>query len=100
MGFHLLDTIVIVGIALLIFGPKTLQSLSRSAGRGLSQARDVKEQLMAELPLEDLAQVKETVSQIPLSPQQAARKLMTTSLTPNEEKSRREGAEENVQKQK
>lgn len=87
MGLHALDLIIVVGIALLIFGPKTLQSLSHSAGRGVGQVKDAKEQFMAELPIEDLAEVRETVSQIPLSPQQAARQLMSTSLKPDEKKS-------------
>lgn len=86
MGFHLLDLVVIVGVALLIFGPKTLQSISHNAGRGLGHAKDVKEKLMAELPMEDLAQVTETVSQIPLSPQQAARRLVSSALTSDEKK--------------
>ena len=35
MGFHPLDIVILVALALLIFGPKTLQSLSHSAGRGV-----------------------------------------------------------------
>lgn len=86
MGFHALDIIVIVGIALLIFGPRTLQSLSHTAGRSVGQAKETKDKLLAELPMEDLARVKETVSQIPLSPQQAAQKLVTSALLPDTNK--------------
>ncbi len=84
MGLHWLDTIVIVGIALLIFGPKTLQSISHNAGRGMGQARGMKNKILAELPLEDLNKVKTTVSQIPLSPQQAAQRLVTSALAADE----------------
>lgn len=98
-GFHALDLIVIVGIALLIFGPKTLQSISRNAGRGLGQAKEAKNRLLADLPMEDLAQVSQTVSQIPLSPQQAARKLITSALSKEEKKALPEPAEEVVQEE-
>lgn len=85
MGFHPLDLLVIVGIALLIFGPKALQSIAHNAGRGLGQAKEAKNKLMADLPMEDLSQVHETISQIPLSPQQAARKLLSSALTTDKE---------------
>lgn len=86
MGFHPLDIIVVVAVALLIFGPKTLQSISHSAGRGVSQAKDVKTKLLAELPMEDISKVTDRVSQIPLSPQEAARKLMTSAISSGEKK--------------
>lgn len=85
MGLHLLDTIIIVGIALLIFGPKTLQSLSRNAGRGVAQAKDLKDKLMSEIPVEELAKVNETISQIPTSPQQVAQKLIFSSPKPGKQ---------------
>ncbi len=75
-GFHALDLIVIAGVILLIFGPKTLQSLSHSAGRTVTKARDTKDKMLAEIPMEDFSSFKETVSQIPLSPQQVAQKLL------------------------
>lgn len=84
MGFHPLDILVIVLIALLIFGPKTLQSLSHSAGRGMGHAKEVKDKLMSELPVEELSKVSETISQIPMSPQQVAQKLVTSALKPEE----------------
>lgn len=86
MGFHPLDILIIVGIALLIFGPKTLQSISHSAGRGMGHAKEMKDKLMTELPIEELTQVNETISKIPLSPQQAAQKLLASSLKPDEKK--------------
>lgn len=99
-GFHALDLIVIVGIALLIFGPKTLQSLSHHAGRGLGQAKEAKDKLFAELPMEDITRVSETVSQIPLSPQQAARKLISSALPKDEEKTQSEAREKSVQEER
>ncbi|MEO7021945.1 MAG: twin-arginine translocase TatA/TatE family subunit [Ktedonobacteraceae bacterium] len=95
-GFHALDLIVIVGIALVIFGPKTLQSIARSAGHGLNQAKDAKDKLLAEFPLEDIAKISKTVSQIPLSPQQAARKLISSALMPDEKET--QSAQETTEK--
>lgn len=86
MGFHPLDIVILVAIALLIFGPKTLQSLSHSAGRGVSHANEIKKKVMKELPVEELSRVNETISQIPLSPQQAAHKLISSSLKSDDPK--------------
>lgn len=86
MGFHPLDIIIVVAIALLFFGPKTLQSLSHSAGRGMGHAKEMKDKLMQELPVEELSQVGETFSQIPTSPHQVAQKLIGPSLKPGEKK--------------
>jgi len=97
MGFHPLDIIVIVGIALLLFGPKTLQSLSHSAGRGMSHAKDMKDKLMKELPVEELSQFGETFSQIPTSPQQVAQKLIGSSLKSDEKKEEAEVTAEPAQ---
>lgn len=84
MGFHPLDILVIVGIALLIFGPKTLQSLSHSAGKGVGRAKEMKDKVLAELPVEEFSRVSETLSQIPTSPQQVAHKLVSSALKPAE----------------
>jgi TatA/E family protein of Tat protein translocase len=43
MGLHLPELIVLVGIALAIFGPKTLNSMARNAGKGVSQVKDAKD---------------------------------------------------------
>jgi Sec-independent protein translocase protein TatA len=75
-GLHLLDLIVVVAIALLIVGPKTVQSLSRKAGKGVGQAKTMKDQVMAELPMEDISKISSTFSKIPMSPQQAVQKLL------------------------
>ena len=97
MGFHPLDILIIIGVALLIFGPKTLQSLSHSAGRGMSHAKDMKDKLVKELPMEELSQVGETFSQIPTSPQQVAQKLIASSLKSDEEKEHTQAASEPAQ---
>jgi sec-independent protein translocase protein TatA len=77
MGLHLPELIVLVGIALAIFGPKTLNSMARNAGKGVSQVKSAKDKLMAELPMEEIAKVTESIPQVPLNPQQAVRMLMT-----------------------
>jgi len=102
MGFHSLDIIVVVAVALLLFGPKTLQSISRNAGKGLGQAKDMKNKVLSELPMENFTKVTDTLSQIPMSPQQAAKKLITSTIMPADkaEGTEQEAAEEPVQGQK
>ena len=86
MGFHGLDLIIIIAIGLLIMGPKTIQSISRHAGKTIGQAKSAKDKLLSELPMEELEKVRSTVSHIPLSPQQAVQML----LTPEQEKKQAE----------
>lgn len=89
-GFHLLDLIVILGIILLIAGPKALQSIAHKAGKGVGQAKTIKDQVMAELPMEEISNISNTFSKIPLSPQQAVQKL----LLPEQEKKQTESKQE------
>lgn len=93
MGFHPLDILIIAGFALILFGPKTLQSLSRSAGRGLGQAKDMKDKLMSELPVEEISKVNEALSKIPTSPQQVAHKVIQSALASDEKQTDLEASE-------
>jgi Sec-independent protein translocase protein TatA len=77
MGFHMLDLVVILLIGLALFGPKALQSMARSAGRGVSQAKEMKNKMMSELPLEEISEVSRQISRVPMSPQQAVHMLIT-----------------------
>jgi sec-independent protein translocase protein TatA len=77
MGFHPLDWIVILAIGLLIFGPKAMSSIARNAGKTVGHAKEAKDKLLAELPMEELNQVRDNISRIPMSPQQAAMMLLT-----------------------
>jgi Sec-independent protein translocase protein TatA len=76
MGFHMLDLVPVILIALVVIGPKALQSLSRNMGKGLGQAKDMKDQVLSELPIEEFTEV---TRQIPMSPQQAIQMLLTPS---------------------
>jgi Sec-independent protein translocase protein TatA len=89
-GFHLLDLIVILAIGLLIAGPKAMQSISRNAGKGVGQAKTMKDKVMAELPTEEVSEISKTFSKIPLSPQQAVQKL----LLPEQENKQPEAKQE------
>ena len=89
-GLHILDLIVILAIAMVIIGPKTVQSLSRKAGKGVGQAKDMKDKVMADLPMEDISEITNTFSKIPTSPQQAVQKL----LLPEQEKKKSEAKKE------
>src|SRR5947209_5688507 len=90
MGFHALDWIVILVIGLLIFGPKAIQSMARNAGKTVGQAKTAKDKLLAELPMEELNQVRENISRIPMSPQQAAVMLLTPEQQREQEKQKKE----------
>jgi Sec-independent protein translocase protein TatA len=90
VGFHWVELIVILAIGLLVAGPKALQSISRNAGKGVGQAKTVKDKVMAELPMEEVSEISKTLSKIPLSPQQAIQKL----LIPEQEKKQQEAKQE------
>jgi len=90
VGFHWVELIVILAIVLLVAGPKALQSISRNAGKGVGQAKTVKDKVMAELPMEEVSEISKTLSKIPLSPQQAIQKL----LIPEQEKKQQEAKQE------
>jgi Sec-independent protein translocase protein TatA len=89
-GFHLISLIVVLVIGLLIAGPKALQSMSRNVGKGMGQAKAMKDKVMAELPMEEISGIAQSISKIPLSPQQAVQML----LTPEQEKKKQEAEEE------
>ena len=77
MGFHPLDWVIIIVIGLAIFGPKTLRSLARNAGKTINQAKTVKDKVMAELPLEELSEVSREIPRVPMNSYQAIEMLMT-----------------------
>ena len=77
-GFHLSSLIVVLVIGLLIAGPKALQSMSRNVGKHVGQAKAMKEKVLAELPMEEISEISQSIPRIPLSPQQAVQMLLTT----------------------
>ena len=74
MGGHWFELIIVVLVGLALFGPKTLQSIGRNAGRGIGQAKDIKDKVMSELPMEELHKMSQS---IPTSPRHAVQILMT-----------------------
>ena len=88
-GFHFIDLIVILVIGLLIAGPKALQSMSRSAGKGMGQAKAVKDKVLSELPMEEISEISQKIPRIPLSPQQAVQMLLTPEQEKHKEKEER-----------
>ena len=77
MGFHFIDLIIIAAIGLALFGPKALQSVARSAGRGARQMKTVKDKVMSELPVEEITKITEQIPQAPLNSRQAIQMLIT-----------------------
>jgi Sec-independent protein translocase protein TatA len=84
--FHFVDLVVILVIGLLIAGPKALQSMSRNAGKGMGQAKAVKDKVLAELPMKEISEISQKIPRIPLSPQQAVQMLLTPEQEKNKEK--------------
>jgi Sec-independent protein translocase protein TatA len=81
MGFHYIDIAVVVVIGLLIVGPKTFMSMSRRAGKGMNQVKSLKEDLLSELPVNELSQVTKQISKIPTNPFQVAQLLIAPEPT-------------------
>ena len=77
MGFHFVDILVVALGALALFGPKTLQSIAKSAGKGAAQAKEMKDKLMAELPMDEVSKLREGIPQVPLNSRDAVRMLIT-----------------------
>lgn len=93
-GFHFLDLIIIIGIGLAILGPKAMQSIARNAGKGAGQAKDIKDKVMAELPMEDIAKFTENIPQVPMNSRQAIQML----IMPDTSKKTTEKAVDNLPK--
>lgn len=78
MGFHPLDWVIILAVVgLLILGPKALQSVGRSAGKGIGQAKAMKDKVMAELPVGEISQVSRQIPRVPMNSRQAIEMLIT-----------------------
>ncbi|WP_322480537.1 Sec-independent protein translocase subunit TatA/TatB [Thermogemmatispora sp.] len=77
MGFHPIDLLIILLFGLALFGPRALQSVARNLGRGVGQARVMKDKIKEELRVEELAQISENIPRLPLNTREAARLLLT-----------------------
>ncbi len=90
MGFHMLDLVFIALIGLAIFGPKALQSMARNAGKSVSQAKDLKNKVIAELPVEEFSDLARELPRVPTNPYQAVGMLVMPEEEPeaSEEKSK------------
>ena len=86
MGFHFVDLIVIAAIGLVLFGPKAMQSIARSAGKGVGQAKSMKDKVMSEIPLEEITKITDQIPQVPLNSRQAIQMLLTPEPVEKAEK--------------
>ncbi len=84
---HIVEILIIAGIALAIFGPKALQEMARNTGKGVGQAHAIKEKFMADMPVKEFKSVAETVSKVPTNPAQAMQMMVKNSLLPDEKPS-------------
>ncbi|GCF07077.1 Sec-independent protein translocase subunit TatA/TatB [Dictyobacter arantiisoli] len=73
---RILEIIVIAGIILALFGPKTLQSLSHRAGKTAGEAKNMKDKFMAH---DDVAKMRDTLNKVPTSPREAAQMLLSSN---------------------
>ena len=76
MGFHFIEIAVIAVIVLALLGPKALQSMARDAGKGLNQAKNMKDKVLAELPMEEISEVTNSIPRIPTHPHDVVKILM------------------------
>ncbi len=76
MGFHPIELVVIAVIVLALLGPKALQSIARGAGKGVNQANDMKNKMLAELPMEEISQVSSKIPRIPTHPHDVVKMLI------------------------
>ena len=51
--------------------------MARNAGKGVNQAKNMKNAVLSELPKE-VTQISQQISRVPMSPQQAVQMLMAT----------------------
>ena len=86
MGFHFMDLIVVAAIGLALFGPKALQSIARSAGKGVGEAKSMKDKVMSEIPLEEITKITNQLPQVPLNSRQAIQMLLTPEPVEKAEK--------------
>ncbi len=89
---HIIDVLVIAGVVLALFGPKMLQSIARDAGKGVGKAKEMKETLMSDLPMEDIHNMTRNVPRVPLNSRQALGMLMTSTEEQVEEPSAKKAA--------
>ncbi|GCE20202.1 Sec-independent protein translocase subunit TatA/TatB [Dictyobacter kobayashii] len=75
---HLFEFLIIAGIALALFGPKTLQSLARNAGKTAGEAKNAKDKFMSHVPADDISKLHETLNKVPTNPSQAVQMLMSS----------------------
>jgi Sec-independent protein translocase protein TatA len=83
MGLHIVDIIIVAAIGLALFGPKALQSVAREAGKTVSQVKQAKDKVMAEVPLDEITKIKENIPQVPLNSRQAVQMLMDSDEKSN-----------------
>jgi Sec-independent protein translocase protein TatA len=76
MGFHIVDILIVAAIGLALFGSKTLQSMAKDAGKVVGQAKNAKDKLMADVPLEEISKITNTMPQVPTNSRQAIQMLM------------------------
>jgi TatA/E family protein of Tat protein translocase len=76
---RILDIIVIAGIVLALFGPKTLQSLARNAGKTTREVKNAKDNFMAH---ENVSKVHEKESETAAVNSQSVGSVPSTETTP------------------
>ena len=76
MGFHPIELIVIAVIVLALLGPKALQSISRDAGKGMNQVKNLKNKALAELPMQEISKVSSQIPRIHTHPHDVVQMLM------------------------
>lgn len=93
MGFHPLDLVVVAVIALALFGPKTLQSVARGLGKGVTQAKTMKNEIMSDLSVDDITKVTSDLPTVPRNSRQVVEMLLKSDEEKKEKKEAKETKE-------
>jgi Sec-independent protein translocase protein TatA len=72
---HIIDFIVVAGIALALFGPKMLQAMAHSAGKTTGEVKHAKDKFMSH---NDVVKVQDTLNKVPTNSQQAFHMVMSS----------------------
>ncbi len=73
-----LEILLVAIVLLALFGPKTLQSWARGAGRGAGQARKMKDKIVSDLSIDDVKKATDALSHVPRNSQDVVRMLISS----------------------
>ncbi len=74
---RIMEMVLIAVAVLAVFGPKTLQSFAKGAGKSVAQAKQMKEKVLSDIGVDELKKMTEGLPQVPLNSMQAVDMLVS-----------------------